>query len=235
MRIYTQRALLPQGRSFCAEPAANITKSPVLKIHFKHQRIERMGRKLEFCRKEALHTAMKSFWAQGYEHTSMRDLAAKLNLHLGSVYNALGDKEKVFESALRLHVEEYLLPEMSRLAVAEDPLAALEAFISRTVDECGGKVATPGCFIINSLLEITQINDTISALLRGYMQTMEEGFAACLSRAQAMGQVPAAADPAALARFFLGSLFALRTLGKLQAPYTHLKDVQACTLRALVA
>jgi len=194
-----------------------------------------MGRKLEFCREKALHTAMESFWAQGYEHTSMRDLASKLGLHLGSVYNALGDKEKVFESALRLHFEAYALPELERLVAAEDPLAAMDALMTRVVEECGGEIATPGCFIINSLLEITAINDNISVLLRSYMDTMEKSFTTCLERAHDMGQIPATADPAALARFFMGSLFALRTLGKLKSPRQHLKDIQTSTMRALTA
>ncbi|MDP2206384.1 MAG: TetR/AcrR family transcriptional regulator [Alphaproteobacteria bacterium] len=194
-----------------------------------------MGRKLEFCREKALHTAMENFWAQGYEHTSMRDLAAKLGLHLGSVYNALGDKEKVFESALRLHFDAYVMPDMERLTSAENPLGAMETLMTRVVEECGGEIATPGCFIINSLLEITRINDNISALLRGYMQTMEESFTICLRRAQDMGQIRADAEPAELARFFMGALFSLRTMGKLKAGPQHLKDIKTCTLRALAA
>ncbi|MFN7115037.1 MAG: TetR/AcrR family transcriptional regulator [Alphaproteobacteria bacterium] len=194
-----------------------------------------MGRKLEFCREKALHTAMENFWAQGYEHTSMRDLAAKLGLHLGSVYNALGDKEKVFESALRLHFDEYVMPEMQRLIAADNPLGAMETLMTRVVEECGGAVATPGCFIINSLLEITQINDNISDLLRGYMQTMEDSFTICLRRAKDMGQIPADADPAERARFFMGVMFSLRTMGKLKAGPQHLKDIQTSALRALAA
>ncbi len=83
-----------------------------------------MGRKLEFCRDKALHTAMESFWAQGYESTSMRDLAQRLGLHHGSVYNALGDKEKVFEAALRLNIEEEILPRLKALGGRSRPLSA---------------------------------------------------------------------------------------------------------------
>ncbi|HRI77023.1 MAG TPA: TetR/AcrR family transcriptional regulator [Alphaproteobacteria bacterium] len=193
-----------------------------------------MGRKLEFCREKALHTAMESFWAQGYEHTSMRDLAAKLGLHLGSVYNALGDKERVFESALKLHFDEYVRPEMERLTTAENPLGAMESLLTQVADECGAAEG-PRCFIINSLLEITSINDSISALLKEYMQMMETTFTQCLMRAQKLGQIPAHAEPAALAHFFMGTLFSLRTMGKLKTPAAHLKDIQACTMRALRA
>ena len=86
-----------------------------------------MGRKLEFSREKALHTAMESFWAKGYNHTSMRDLAASLGLHLGSVYNALGDKEKVFEAAMKLNFEEEILPKIRVLQEAPHPMQALRS------------------------------------------------------------------------------------------------------------
>ena len=166
-----------------------------------------MGRKLEFCRDKAMHTAMESFWAQGYEHTSMRDLAGRLGLHLGSVYNALGDKERVFENALKLHFDEYVMPQMTRLTQAENPLQAMDALMSTVVDECCGQTETPGCFIINSLLGITNINDSITELLRGYMDKLEQSYTACLEHAKSLGQISANADPAGLARFYMGSLF----------------------------
>lgn len=192
-----------------------------------------MGRKLEFCRDKAMHTAMESFWAQGYEHTSMRDLAGRLGLHLGSVYNALGDKERVFENALKLHFDEYVMPQMTRLTQAENPLEAMDTLMSAVVDECCHQEDTPGCFIINSLLGITNINDSITTLLRGYMDKLEQSYTTCLEHAKTMGQISAAADPAALARFYMGSLFALRTMGKLKVPAQQLKDIQTCTMRTL--
>lgn len=194
-----------------------------------------MGRKLEFCRDKALHTAMESFWAQGYEHTSMRDLASKLGLHLGSVYNALGDKEKVFEAALRLHYQQYIVPEMDTLVYAEDPIAAMDALMQKVIAQCGGATETPGCFFVNSLLEINNINDTITALVQEYMLKMETSFASCLEKAQQLGQIPADRDVTPLARFFMGTLFSLRTLGKLKVSPAHFEHIREVTLRALKA
>ena len=194
-----------------------------------------MGRKLEFCRDKALHTAMESFWAQGYEHTSMRDLASKLGLHLGSVYNALGDKEKVFEAALKLHYQHYIVPELDTLVYAEDPIAAMDNLMVKVIEQCKGAPETPGCFFVNSLLEINNINDSISALVQEYMQKMETSFTTCLQNAQRAGQVRAERDTASLARFYMGVLFSLRTMGKLKASSLHLQDIRECTLRALKA
>jgi AcrR family transcriptional regulator len=89
-----------------------------------------MGRKLEFSKDKALLQAMEGFWSKGYDATSMRDLAQRLNLHLGSVYNALGDKEEVFEQSLRLYLKHQVIPRMAELENSEDPRAALNAFMA---------------------------------------------------------------------------------------------------------
>jgi TetR/AcrR family transcriptional repressor of nem operon len=87
-----------------------------------------MGRKLEFDKNQALEKVMNSFWAKGYDATSMRDLAQHLGLHLGSVYNALGDKDKVFEDALHLNIQRHVLPHLEALTSSENPLSALDGF-----------------------------------------------------------------------------------------------------------
>jgi TetR/AcrR family transcriptional repressor of nem operon len=192
-----------------------------------------MGRKLEFCRTQALHTAMENFWAKGYEHTSMRDLAASLGLHLGSVYNALGDKEKVFESALRLHLDEYVMPEMKRMVESDDPIGALNRIFQMVIEECGAESGAPGCFLINSLLDINGINERITDILREYMERLEQSYMTCIQKAQALGQVPMQHDAKAYAHFILSTIFSLRTMAKLNMPQEHLRDVHACAIKAL--
>ncbi len=194
-----------------------------------------MGRKLEFCRDKALHTAMESFWAQGYESTSMRDLAQRLGLHLGSVYNALGDKEKVFEAALRLNIEEEVLPRLKALMEDPDPMRALDRHLTHIVEECAKPDSKPGCFVMNSLLEITQINDRITGILHGYMTDVENAYITCLDNAKRAGQIPASHDTRKYARFVIGSTLSMRALAKLKAPAGMIDDVRECALKALAA
>ncbi len=186
-----------------------------------------MGRKLEFSKDKALLQAMEGFWAQGYEATSMRDLAQRLNLHLGSVYNALGDKERVFESALRLHLDHTIAPQLARLANAADPRAALEEFIRRSVDECRENSTSPGCFFINSLLHINRINDRVSAAVREYLQMNEDALTACVKAAQARGQIDPQENPKRLARFILASCKSMRVMRKIGANDDYIDDIYA--------
>lgn len=194
-----------------------------------------MGRKLEFSKEKALHTAMESFWAQGYESTSMRDLAQKLGLHLGSVYNALGDKEKVFEAALRLNIEEEVLPRMKLLVEDSNPMQALDRHLTHIVQQCGTREGSNGCFVMNSLHEIAQINERITALLHSYMAQVEEAYVTCLTNAKKLGQIPADRDVRQYTHFVIAATVSMYALAKLKAPASTIDDIRICTLRALAA
>lgn len=192
-----------------------------------------MGRKLEFNKADALMQAMESFWAKGYDATSMRDLAGKLGLHLGSVYNALGDKEQVFETSLKLHYETHALPRLHAMDQESDALAALTRLVREVANECGGATPSPGCFIINSLLDISDINDTITQTLKGYLDNVQKTLVRTIERGQAQGTITKASDANALADFMLGNLFALRVMGKLKSTQTLVDNIATGMLAAL--
>jgi AcrR family transcriptional regulator len=192
-----------------------------------------MGRKLAFSKDDALRTAMRSFWAKGYDNTSMRDLAAQLQLHLGSLYNALGDKDRVFEAALQMHIDEHLSPRLERLKSANDPLRAVEEYLQDAIDDCTNAQDRPGCFIFNSLPEIRRVNGKVNAMLDAYYKDLEAAISICLQRAQNDGLISTAQNAASYSRFLIGTVFSLRAIAKLEAPIDHLRDVKNCAIRAL--
>jgi TetR/AcrR family transcriptional repressor of nem operon len=192
-----------------------------------------MGRKLAFDREKALRDAMEKFWSRGYEATSMRDLAHNLGLHLGSVYNALGTKEKVFEEALRLNFEVYQVPRLEKLKNAASPLEALTGMLDHAAEECTTPEKSLGCFIINSLHEITRINDSVTAFLHEYIRRKEEGVAACIARGQELGEIPRDREPDSLARFIVACVFSMRALSKMGLSEDRVHNVRDCALKAI--
>ena len=60
-----------------------------------------VGRPRQFDEGEVLDAAMQAFWANGYEATSMADLMSVTGLHKGSLYQAFGDKHRLFVASLR--------------------------------------------------------------------------------------------------------------------------------------
>ena len=53
----------------------------------------------------ALDAATDCFWRDGFEATSIRELAAEMGLKAPSLYNAFGDKRSLFHEVLRRYVD----------------------------------------------------------------------------------------------------------------------------------
>jgi TetR/AcrR family transcriptional regulator, transcriptional repressor for nem operon len=58
-----------------------------------------MARPREFDETTVLEAAMNCFWAQGFEQTSVRDLAERMGITGASLYNAFGDKRSLYRHA----------------------------------------------------------------------------------------------------------------------------------------
>lgn len=192
-----------------------------------------MGRKLEFSKVEAMQKAMESFWAKGYDATSMRDLAERLGLHLGSVYNALGDKNKVFEEALKLNLEHHVLPNLRQMTAAPDAVAGIDEYMERVVAECSSKECTPGCFLVNSLLDINNINDSITATLKRYLVEIEEFFVTSVRQGIEAGTISADKSAEKYGRFIMSACYTMRTMGKLGMPQEYIRDIKDCMMSSI--
>ncbi|MGG4128868.1 helix-turn-helix domain-containing protein [Paenibacillus illinoisensis] len=63
-----------------------------------------MARSKEFEENVVLEKAMKLFWEQGYEKTSIADLVEHMGIHRRSLYDTFGDKHTLFLKAMdRFH------------------------------------------------------------------------------------------------------------------------------------
>ena len=66
-----------------------------------------MVRQREFDEEKALDDAMVLFWEKGYRATTLSDLTAKMGIQRPSLYSAFGDKEELFEAALRKYTKQH--------------------------------------------------------------------------------------------------------------------------------
>ena len=63
-----------------------------------------MGRPREFDEDAVLEAATERFWNNGYEATSMRDLADHTGMTTPSLYNAFSDKRAIYRLVLDRYV-----------------------------------------------------------------------------------------------------------------------------------
>src|SRR5258706_1958536 len=103
-----------------------------------------MVRPREFDRDEALDRATRVFWAKGYASASTEDLLAAMNIGRQSLYNAFGDKRKLYLEALERYQHESSARHLARLNSSASPLGGIEALLLGLISKDDG-VRALGC------------------------------------------------------------------------------------------
>lgn len=191
-----------------------------------------MARTKAFSEAEALDQAMTLFWEQGYEATSVRDLAGRAGIGLSSLYNAFGDKHDVYGAAL----ERYRALERGQFAAilnaseaVRPTLAGLFAELIDILLSGGGR----GSFTLNAAIELGGRDPAITAQLRAHFDDIRELLAGRLAAAQAGGEISRARLPDELARYLLFGLYSLATMVKIYPDRQRLESMADMLLAIL--
>jgi AcrR family transcriptional regulator len=97
------------------------------------------GRPISFDRDAALEAAMLLFWERGYEGTSMADLTQAMGLNPSSIYAAFGDKNALFQQAVKRYTE---MRAQYAVKALEEP--SLKKVICALFDSTIAFLTTPG-------------------------------------------------------------------------------------------
>ena len=142
---------------------------------------------------------MHVFCAHGYEGASMTALTAAMGLAGPSVYAAFGSKRGLFEAVLDRHIV-CEGEQRERILSAPTARAVAERWLSEAADRLPD-VTPAGSVLILGGLSAGPDNGDVPAALAKRRQANELALWDRLERAQADGDLPADADPAALAAF----------------------------------
>ncbi len=175
-----------------------------------------MSRVKEFDEAEVLDQALELFRARGFNQTSFADLTTELGVSRQSLYDTYGDKQTLFHSALKRYLDRAVEGLTRKL---EDPSPVrqviAELFERMIAGNCEGK--SPGCFMVNSMVELAPHDPDTRALAIAHARAVEALFASRLSAAQRQGEIARTKDPIALARFLystiLGMAVSIRAFG----------------------
>jgi TetR/AcrR family transcriptional repressor of nem operon len=170
-----------------------------------------VGRPREFDEERALEAAMDEFWKKGYESTSLNDLCCCTGLHKGSLYQAFGDKHKLFMRSLN-HYADREFKDVAAVAFQQDsPLDSIRALV-RTV--CDHAAEGRGCLMINSMVELAPHDPEVKAMLMNEGQRRIQVMTELLTKAQEAGEIRAELDPARLAQQLMVGLAGAAALVK---------------------
>jgi len=167
-----------------------------------------MARPRAFDVDRALDRALEVFWARGYEGASMAELTDAMGINPPSLYAAFGNKRELFRRA----VERYAAgPAAYTVQALEAPTArgvaeALLRGCARMVTDAG---RPHGCLMVHGALACGAEAAGPRADLAARRAAGELRLRERLRRARAEGDLPADADPAALARYLMTVLYGM--------------------------
>jgi AcrR family transcriptional regulator len=159
-----------------------------------------IGRPRTFDVNQALDRALEVFWRKGYEGATLCDLTAAMGINPPSLYAAFGNKEGLFRQALDRYWG-------LRTAFWDDALAAptaravAETLLRGTAKFLGDPCHPRGCLAVHGALASGGEEDCIRKELEKRRSTSQAEIRERFKRAKREGDLPADADPAALARF----------------------------------
>ncbi|RAO30841.1 hypothetical protein PSN13_04405 [Micromonospora saelicesensis] len=145
---------------------------------------------------------MEVFWRQGYEGASVSDLSEAMGINKPSLYAAFGSKEELFRKAVALYAEKDM--GYARDAFAQPTAYEVVATLLRENVVAVTRTDRPaGCLSIQGGTSCSTENAPIAGFLAASRLGGEGALADRLARAVAEGDLPAHADPVALARFVM--------------------------------
>ena len=141
-----------------------------------------MGRPLEFDRPRAVNKAISLFWRKGYQATSLADLLAAMGIGRSSFYAAFSNKRSFYTECLDLWAARTLqLLQSNRTDVPT--VDDLQRFFERSF--AGARGASWGCMLVNTVLEMADVDDELAARASHHLNEMQLIFEACLQQAGA--------------------------------------------------
>jgi TetR/AcrR family transcriptional repressor of nem operon len=173
-----------------------------------------MSRPREFEEEAVLDAAVECFWRRGLEATSVRDLSEATGLSQPSLYNAFGDKKKLFAKSLEHYASQSMRARITRLEATHAPADAIGVFFRELITRSLADPDRRGCLIVNSALEVAPHDAAMRRVIGAYLAEIEGFFSRCLVRARDAGSIDAAHDTEDLARHLLGLLLGLRVAAR---------------------
>jgi AcrR family transcriptional regulator len=190
------------------------------------------GRPRSFDRDAALRAAMETFWQHGYEGASMAELTQSMGINSPSLYAAFGSKEGLFQEALRLYLETEDSETKKNLFSAPTARAGIHAMLRHSARSLSRPGLPHGCMLILGDANTSVQNDSVRQSLCRWRRDAQSGFEERLRRGIKDGDVPANADVAKIAGFYMTILQGLSLRARDGAPREAMLDVADAAMAA---
>ena len=160
----------------------------------------RTGRPRGFDRDLAVQQAMRLFWEQGYEATSLAQLKAAMGgIAPASFYAAFTSKEALFREVIGRYLATHGQVTAPLLDPAVPPRKAVEQSLRASARMQTDGTHPLGCLIVLSVSTCSPESQHLRAVLAAERQRNRAGLRACVERAVVLGELRSDTDVSGLA------------------------------------
>ena len=167
----------------------------------------RRGRPRQFDPVEVLTKARDTFWAAGYQATSLDRLSEATGLKRPSLYGAFGDKHALYVALLQAYRETSLANVHRILDQAATLREGLAAVYAAAIDLYVPN--SQGCFVLNTAPSEAETDEAVRGELNQVTQDLDAAFAARIARARREGEINGAIEPGEHGRLAMAMLHTL--------------------------
>jgi TetR/AcrR family transcriptional repressor of nem operon len=156
---------------------------------------------------------MNCFWAQGFEQTSVRDLAERMGITGASLYNAFGDKRSLYRQAFLHYLKQTVRDRVARVEKLP-PALAIRGFFDEIIERSVDDELRRGCMLVNAALELAPYDSEFRKLVVEEMMFIEAFFRRCVAAGQKDGSIVKTRPADELAKLLLSVLLGIRVLAR---------------------
>lgn len=184
-----------------------------------------MSRTPEFDRTEVVDAALKVFWSDGYEASSIQKLLAAMNLNRGSLYGSFGDKAGLFREVMDHYMAASVEIIEGTLVGIEDPVEAIQHFFYRLFLLADKETLSYGCLLLNTVSELTHTCPDLAQEAHRRIAPLIDAFEHRVAQAQNMGLVDDQKSAVSLANYLMTLLAGVRLQARMGASRESIKDI----------
>jgi TetR/AcrR family transcriptional regulator, transcriptional repressor for nem operon len=192
-----------------------------------------MPRPRKFDDSAVLDAATELFWERGYEHTSTRDLAAQMGMTTASLYNAYGDKQRLYATVLERYGTNATAWAEATLSDGLSGADALQSFFRALGEEALADGGEKGCLIVNTSLATTPKDVTFQGVVNDVLHKITGLFRTCVARGHEDGSISRQQNPDDGANLLLGVMLGLRVLARTRPDADLVRSLLRATAVAL--
>jgi len=179
------------------------------------------GRPREFDLDNALDKAIDIFRRQGFHATSISDLSKAMNLTVGSIYKAFGDKHNLFYQVFN----RYLLlrqNELNRyLSHANSGYEKIHNLLNFYIDSVKDLEGKKGCLVVGSALEIEVLNQELTKAIEFALNKNLSNIRKLIEEGKADGSINQELDVDQATSLLLCLVLGIRVAGKTSSTSPH--------------